>query len=131
LTFAITDICTLQWRNFFGLAGVVAGVMLPVVLRYYWRDVLAEAATTDEASSGPIRLDANHPDPIQIVRGSTPTTNQAVKDDYHIEGCDEEESVKRSDMDAAGTDSNSGSGIALPLLSAASLNHSTSNGPAA
>lgn len=37
-------VLTLQWRNFFGLSGVVIAVMLPVIMRYLWTRELAEAA---------------------------------------------------------------------------------------
>jgi hypothetical protein len=34
----------IQWRNFFGLSGVVIAVMFPVVMRYIWTKELSEAA---------------------------------------------------------------------------------------
>jgi len=35
---------SLQWKNFFGLAGVVVAVLVPVGLRYIWAKELSEAA---------------------------------------------------------------------------------------
>lgn len=33
-----------QWRNFFGLAGVVIAILVPVIVRYIWAKELSEAA---------------------------------------------------------------------------------------
>jgi hypothetical protein len=40
----ITSLPRHQWRNFFGLAGVVVAVLIPVLLRYLWAKELSEAA---------------------------------------------------------------------------------------
>lgn len=52
--------CTWQWRNFLGLSGVVVGALIPVLLRHYWKQELADAveevaaaADEDEGREGP------------------------------------------------------------------------------
>lgn len=42
------DFHLISWRNFFGLAAVVVGVMIPVGLRYWFRGEVANVAEEDE-----------------------------------------------------------------------------------
>lgn len=62
----------ISWRNFFGLAGVVVGVMVPVGLRYYWQQELAEVAdgavgSDGATTTGPVALLPTDDDPIHVV----------------------------------------------------------------
>lgn len=42
------DFHLISWRNFFGLAAVVVGVMIPVGLRYWFRAEVADVAADDD-----------------------------------------------------------------------------------
>ncbi|KAH8919665.1 hypothetical protein BT69DRAFT_1223793 [Atractiella rhizophila] len=46
------DFHLISWRNFFGLAGIVVAVMVPVAIRYAWRSELEDAANEEEDEAG-------------------------------------------------------------------------------
>ncbi|KAF8072117.1 hypothetical protein FPV67DRAFT_1622966 [Lyophyllum atratum] len=46
------DFHLISWRNFFGLAAVVIGVMIPVGLRYWFRKEVDSAAEIEEEEAG-------------------------------------------------------------------------------
>jgi hypothetical protein len=59
------DFHLISWRNFLGLSAIVVGVLIPVGMRYYWRDTLQSVAQTEEEleeeeeeEEGDILLDA-------------------------------------------------------------------------
>ena len=73
-------------RNFLGLAGVVAGVMFPVALRYYWKQKLSEAAGDGflaRAASGDSAVAAGDDRINVVVHGPQKTLpGEASQDDF-------------------------------------------------
>lgn len=45
------DFKLISWRNALGLSAIVVAVLIPVGLRYYWRDELKSVAEVDEESN--------------------------------------------------------------------------------
>ena len=80
------DFHLISWRNFFGLAAVVVGVMIPVGLRYWFRrevdsvveDEMGHELSQDEADEGRDRILAVGP--LQLVK-KTRTLQERFRDD--------------------------------------------------
>lgn len=80
------DFHLISWRNFFGLAAVVVGVMIPVGLRYWFRrevdsvveDEMEGELSQDEADEGRDRILAMGP--AKVAR-KTRTLQERFRDD--------------------------------------------------
>jgi len=56
------DFHLISWRNFFGLAAIVVGVLIPVGLRFVWKKELQSVAEVDaEAEEGEAQTEAQAP----------------------------------------------------------------------
>lgn len=95
------DFHLISWRNFFGLAAVVVGVMIPVGLRYWFRrevdsvveDEMEGELSQDEADEGRDRILAVGP--VKVAR-KTRTLQERFRDD------DDDESLRSSEDDDDG-----------------------------
>ena len=80
------DFHLISWRNFFGLAAVVVGVMIPVGLRYWFRrevdsvveDEMEDELSQDEADEGRDRILAVGP--VQVAKKAR-TLQERFRDD--------------------------------------------------
>lgn len=111
------DFHLISWRNFFGLAGVVVGALLPVLIRRYWStelETLAEAGKEEElqpdASDTPADSGYVYNDHT-IVDVSKDVTETPGDDNKHDTDRDRSSLLVRMPPDAA--DSHKGGSIRL------------------
>jgi hypothetical protein len=90
------DFHLISWRNFFGLAAVVVGVMIPVGLRYWFRrevdsvveDEMEDDLSQDEADEGRDRILAVGP--VQVAK-KTRTLQERFRDDDDDESSEDDD----------------------------------------
>jgi uncharacterized membrane protein YdjX (TVP38/TMEM64 family) len=84
---SVDDFHLISWQNFFGLAAVVVGVLIPVGLRYYFREEAQVVAETEaDAERRELIADTDNWDadpaivgePTSIARGTKPNPVTAL-----------------------------------------------------
>lgn len=93
------DFHLISWRNFFGLAAVVVGVMIPVGLRYWFRRQVQDAAdgVDDEDDEGQVAVDGE--DRIVAVGPPRIGTNKKMAERQRLLGDESLCSTETEDSD--------------------------------
>lgn len=73
------DFHIISWRNFFGLAAIVIGVLIPVGLRYWFRGQVQSAAEEAQEQAEDDRLEAALSEDTVLAVGPPTTASQKKK----------------------------------------------------
>ncbi len=99
------DFKLVSWRNFLGLSAIVVGVLIPVGLRYYWRDELDSVAQAErEAEEQGLALEdvIVESGPTPLGKGKKVTASRLVlldDSDSDLQSGDEQDLVLRDEED--------------------------------
>lgn len=88
------DFHLISWRNFFGLAAVVVGVMIPVGLRYWFgREVETVEDVEEGENEGEDPILAVGPPPVNKFSHNRPLLVRGEQDQYYSSEEDDDEDV--------------------------------------
>ncbi|KAF8876722.1 hypothetical protein BD779DRAFT_1613238 [Infundibulicybe gibba] len=93
------DFHLISWRNFFGLAAVVVGVLIPVGLRYWFRSEVASVAQDDEHEGSAIELGDNEEDQILAVGPRSTAPKSKLSSQALLATDDEDDDYEDDDDD--------------------------------